>query len=287
MSMHHITWALNQSLPCGPKFVLVILANYADANGYSYPSQETIAELCGLKRRAVVTHIKALISVHEIVTMARRYNPQTGYQMTPTYHLDMSLSAKNTLRGLSAKNDRPKCKKRQAKVQNLHSSYTKEDTKVDTKEDAREKTRVFVSGNGDKSNPKKSTRRAKPKDQEPEVPDWLPKSAWQEWIKHRKQLKSPMTAYAQALLIKKLDRLRAKHDPVDLLETAIVNGWKSVYEPRENGNGTRETKLSAAEQVEQASEQWYRDRHGGKTFEEQQAEFEQRATVEVHGRRIQ
>ncbi len=54
-----------------------------------------------------------------------------------------------------------------------------------------------------------------------------------EFIKHRKALKKPMTAYAARLMAKKL---KAFADPVAAVERSILSGWTDVYPP--DGNST-------------------------------------------------
>lgn len=61
MSNHAITWAYEQHVSqCGAKFVLVALADYADENGFCYPSQETLAKMTSQKERTVRAHLKQL-----------------------------------------------------------------------------------------------------------------------------------------------------------------------------------------------------------------------------------
>jgi len=61
-------------------------------------------------------------------------------------------------------------------------------------------------------------------------PPHIDSALWDEFIKHRKAMKSPMTDMAKKMLVGRLETLRAGgHNPDDLLKTAIMNGWKSVY----------------------------------------------------------
>lgn len=56
-----------------------------------------------------------------------------------------------------------------------------------------------------------------------------------EYIKMRKMIKSPMTDRALTMLIKKVNDLESSPDRQKLLlETAIMNNWKSVYPLKEN-----------------------------------------------------
>ena len=53
---------------------------------------------------------------------------------------------------------------------------------------------------------------------------------------HRQKLRSPMTDRAMALVWERLDQYRGRgHDPEALINAAIENGWKTVYEPRSDG----------------------------------------------------
>lgn len=71
------------------------------------------------------------------------------------------------------------------------------------------------------------------------------KDLYLEYIKMRKMIKAPMTDRALTMLIKKVNEL----EPADidrqkrLLETAIINNWKSVYPLKDNNKpqGTQQT----------------------------------------------
>lgn len=61
MSNEALTWAFEQTIkPSGRHFVLVALANYADSQGWCYPSQETLAKRTSQDERTVRDHLKAL-----------------------------------------------------------------------------------------------------------------------------------------------------------------------------------------------------------------------------------
>jgi DNA-binding MarR family transcriptional regulator len=66
----------------------------------------------------------------------------------------------------------------------------------------------------------------------------------------RRKQKAPLTDHAEKLLISKLKKLSAEgHDMAELLDAAILNGWKSVWPPRAESrmNGARPTKLNPAD----------------------------------------
>lgn len=79
---------------------------------------------------------------------------------------------------------------------------------------------------------------------EPSLPDWLPLEAWRGYLDMRRKKKIATTDRAIGMLIRKLDEMRLKgHDPTDLLDSATLGNWKSIYEPKadRNGQGRRDT----------------------------------------------
>jgi uncharacterized protein YdaU (DUF1376 family) len=77
------------------------------------------------------------------------------------------------------------------------------------------------------------------------LPDWVPKLAWDEFIKSRKGLKATPTDHAKDLLVKDLAKLKEQgFSPGEILETATKNSWKGLYPPSPqryaNGSGHSE-----------------------------------------------
>lgn len=54
MSIKAINWALELTIPPTPKLVLVVLADYADDRGYSFPGIDTIARRSSVSERTVI-----------------------------------------------------------------------------------------------------------------------------------------------------------------------------------------------------------------------------------------
>ena len=64
------------------------------------------------------------------------------------------------------------------------------------------------------------------------------KQAYRDFLDMRKTIKSPLTVRALRLLINRVNSLETSVDgKCALLETAILNNWKSVYAPKEAQNG--------------------------------------------------
>jgi hypothetical protein len=75
MSVWGIGWALDQKVkPAGRKFVLVVLGNFADEDGISYPSQKTLAVVTAQSERAVRDHLDQL-ELAALIQRRKRYRP--------------------------------------------------------------------------------------------------------------------------------------------------------------------------------------------------------------------
>lgn len=85
------------------------------------------------------------------------------------------------------------------------------------------------------------------------IPEWLPREAITGFIDHRKAIKKPMTQQALTLLINKLSQFRDRGiDPVACLEDSIMNGWQSVFPPKQGSMQQRRVTPSF-EQVDYTS----------------------------------
>lgn len=61
MSVQAISWAMRQDVPSsGAKFVLVVLANYANHDGVAFPSIPTISSDTSQGERTVQRHLRHL-----------------------------------------------------------------------------------------------------------------------------------------------------------------------------------------------------------------------------------
>lgn len=83
------------------------------------------------------------------------------------------------------------------------------------------------------------------------LPDWLPKSAWNDWHNFRNSMKG-WTHKAKTLSLGTLTKLREKgHDPTAVIEQSIERGWTGLFEiKQEKGNGTNRPAESASGRAE-------------------------------------
>lgn len=60
--------------------------------------------------------------------------------------------------------------------------------------------------------------------------EFPPKEPWAEFVKMRKQIKKPMTAYAEKLMLKRLRALVDDgQDATAMLDQSILHSWQNIY----------------------------------------------------------
>ena len=62
------------------------------------------------------------------------------------------------------------------------------------------------------------------------LPDWLVKEAWEDFVRMRKAIKKPLTERAMIRSLKKLDALRKEgQDPNAVLDQSVDCCWMDLY----------------------------------------------------------
>jgi hypothetical protein len=80
-------------------------------------------------------------------------------------------------------------------------------------------------------------KREKKEEKHPDLPPWLPLEAWEGFKQMRKQGRYPMTALAEKLAIKELDKLRQSGQaPEEVLNQSTMRGWRGLFAVHENGS---------------------------------------------------
>lgn len=73
MAISALAWAIKQKLPrSAAKFVLVMLANYANEHGYAYPSIERLSQDTDQNRKTVIASLQALKKAKLITDTGKR-----------------------------------------------------------------------------------------------------------------------------------------------------------------------------------------------------------------------
>ena len=98
MSVKAINWAIERDLRPGPKLVLIVLANFADAEGFCYPSQATLARLTCQTERSVRSHLATLEAAGLIVRPRTQRRAYGGIFGTDSYQLQIGRLAEGDRR---------------------------------------------------------------------------------------------------------------------------------------------------------------------------------------------
>ena len=94
MSIQALNWAFNMQIKPGPRFVLVVLANYADANQSCYPTYDLIAKKTGIAERTIGQHLAYLEDVKLISRARQRYPDGNFGNYRYTLHTQISRVVK-------------------------------------------------------------------------------------------------------------------------------------------------------------------------------------------------
>lgn len=224
MSHWASTWAYEQDVqPCGRKFVLVALANFADEDGFCYPSQERLAEMTGQDVRSVRRHLASLDKEGVIKRRGRR--SKTGQRTSDGYTLQAPTSRLNPNR-----TNCPIAQPDKLSADKLTGDLS--DNKVDpsVKKDPPLPPKGSYKG--------KIVPPAKP-DLEPPYSGSAFLSALAKFESVQKEIKKPLGPVRRAALYDKL-AVWDEGKATQALDEAATGGWSGVFAPKEqNGNGKR------------------------------------------------
>jgi len=81
-----------------------------------------------------------------------------------------------------------------------------------------------------------------------ELPTWLPKNDWKDFVEHRKYIKAPLSDNAAKRAIKSLESLRHKgHNISKVIDQSIVNGWKGLFAVKTTEHSAPQKKMTKSE----------------------------------------
>lgn len=246
-----LCWPLQ--MPPTPKAVLISLADNANDQGYCWPSIARIGERTCFSKRAVIDAI-AWLEQSGILAADRTNGRHTTYVINPS---DFVQPVQETHRcGKSTGADAASEPVQQAHqpvhlphqpVRQMHTNHQEPSTT--SKKSNRHNAPVLVL-------------------REP-IPDWLDDEAWNDWVSHRKSMRKPLTSRAAELCFKELAELRRQgFDPVQIINTSILNGWQGLFAPKQQtarGGQTNGQGGNRQEQLEQrnhaAGDEWLNSRN--------------------------
>lgn len=203
------------------KLILINLASHNGPQGIC-PSFSRIAKELKLSRRYVLKRIENLtkinlISAHQTMGLRNRYT----LNFPKSSDLQITSCIKNTSDLQDTTSDLqitgvviPRSLTSDLQI----TLYNKEQ----------------LNNNKDINTPPTPSDKNLPKE-EIQIPDWLDKQDWEEFLQHRKSLKSPMSIQAQKRGLTDLKKLKDEgHSVSDVLNQSIVNGWKGFFPVRNN-----------------------------------------------------
>jgi hypothetical protein len=225
-------WPL-QGMSLAQKAVLISLADNANDQGVCWPSIPTIAKRICASDRAVQNAIKWLETAG-IVTANRNNGRHTSYMLTPAAYSppqDIHPSTKCTGAGDSPAQEMHHTPAPDSPHPSTAFTTPPHQVPSNRKEPPREP-----------SLNRQSATAARRVESTVEIPDWLPKAAWSNWVTYRKKGKAPFTDRAAELSILALEDLSALgFDPVKVIDQSILRGWTGLFEVKATASATKST----------------------------------------------
>ena len=97
MSFQAMAWAVKQKLPSREKFILIMLANYADENSTCWPSNGRLCDETGMSKNTLLAGLRALAELGVIEIIKRS---EDGYTLPNKYRLQIERVGSNSERGV-------------------------------------------------------------------------------------------------------------------------------------------------------------------------------------------
>lgn len=220
------------------KLILLKLADNANDKGECWPSYQYIADQCELSRRSVINNINALCEQGLVKKIIR---PGKTRNLSNVYILTLENGSE-----ITKQND----DKKGSPCSAINASYGATDAccidatdalkPVTLLETVNEPIPTLTLPNGRDMNLAKTKKVKSTKDNfdvsKQQIPCWLKKSVWQEWVDHRNALKKPIktqqTFNAQIKLL--TECYESGYSPEDVLIKSITGGYQGLFKPQGN-----------------------------------------------------
>jgi hypothetical protein len=229
-------------MPSSPKAVLMALADYADEAGSAWPSIPTLCEYTCLSERTVHAAIKWLEQA-KVVVADRANGRHTTYvvdansfqqppqQLHPRSSCTPANAAVTTAAVAVVPPQMPQSPPQQLRSNN--QEQPREQPGTTNKRVRKPKTPGFDAMTVD-------------------LPDWLPAESWERWVRHRAQLKKPITEEAARQQIADLGTFRGQgHKPDDVIRHCIGKSWQGLFPPKQAFGPRAAPAMSEAERRKQ------------------------------------
>lgn len=283
MSVQGMTWALAQRIVKDPtaRHVLLCLANYAGPKGEgAFPSVATLAEDTGLSSRTVQNKLREL----EALQIIQRGNQdlvaayiRRADQRPVCYDMDLSRGAPasprvehsgDQQRGVPAapRNERGESD------DTTGCSSRHDGVNLTTPRGEPAAPDPSLNRQGTINKPKGVRKRSPGFDPlTVELPVWLDAELWGRWVRHRVQLRKPLTEEAARQQVKDLATFRQQgHTPAAVIENAIGKSWQGLFAPSGTaaGGAQRPGKFNPTDYVNRNRTQGGPDYDDGRTIDE-------------------
>jgi hypothetical protein len=257
-------WKLT-GLSSTQKLVLLSLADNANDQGECYPSVRQMVERTCLSERAVRDAIRSLETIGYVRSL-----PRVG---TSTVYV-LELSQKDAQTPAAAAPPAPNAGGRQLPPGGAGDAPP---------------PRQQLPPRGAARAPKPSLNRQlnrqltvntrkKPGAEiaEMDLPDWMPRKTWAEWVEHRRAVGAALTERAAELSLKKLDKFRAAgHDPVSIIEASVFSGkWTDLYAPKPEARASPAPGMTPREAENARRKQGFRARIGARQTDDNTIDME-------------
>ncbi|MDR7331994.1 helix-turn-helix domain-containing protein [Roseateles asaccharophilus] len=192
--------------------MLLALADFSDDDGNSYPAVSTLARKCRMQPRNANYILKALQASGEL-----QVRPNEGPHGTNRYRIVLkalqSGAGVQSLAGVQPIAPTPamECAKPLQRTADKPSMNHQEPSKA-----ARKRAATFDAS-------------------AIQLPEWLPRSVWAEWVADRRERRKPISSRAAGQQLKRLAEYRDQgHDVARVIEHSIANGYQGLFPPKED-----------------------------------------------------
>lgn len=209
--------------------MLLAIADFADDDGRAYPAVPTLAKKCRIQARGAQKLIAALRQSGEL-----EVRPNEGPKGTNLYRIVTHTGGALLDGGVQL--DRV-------------SGRTQGGVQQDAKPLS---CRTYEPSLNHQEPPKAARKRTGKFDPTAiDLPDWLPRATWSDWVADRRERRKPISSRAAGKQLKQLAQLKAEgHDPVAVIDSSIANGWQGLFAPK----GASRTERATARPVLSADE---------------------------------
>jgi len=204
--------------------MLLAIADFSDDEGRAYPSVATLAAKCRTSPRYAMKLLDALNASGEL-EVRKNQGPMGRGGRTNLYRVVVE-----------------RLKPQDEKVVNQSSPLHQSSPLNPSARSGEPGFREVVN----QSSPKPSENRQEPSKvarkraaafdaSTIELPEWLPRAVWVDWVADRAERRKPISSRAAAQQIKRLGEFRDQgHDPSAVIGHSIGNGYQGLFAPPKN-----------------------------------------------------